>query len=32
MRPRDAATVIIVRRDGAQPRVLMGKRAATHKV
>ena len=31
VRPRDAATLIIVRRDGAQPRVLMGKRAATHK-
>ncbi|MBI1400400.1 NUDIX domain-containing protein [Hyphomonas sp.] len=26
-RPRDAATLILVRRDGAQPRVLMGKRA-----
>jgi 8-oxo-dGTP pyrophosphatase MutT (NUDIX family) len=31
VRPRDAATLIIVRRDGGQPRVLMGKRAATHK-
>ena len=28
LRPRDAATLILVRRDQAQPRVLMGKRAA----
>ena len=31
VRPRDAATLIVVRRDGKQPRVLMGKRAAGHK-
>lgn len=31
VRPRDAATLIIVRRDGAQPRILMGQRSATHK-
>jgi 8-oxo-dGTP pyrophosphatase MutT (NUDIX family) len=31
VRPRDAATLIIVRRDGVEPRVLMGKRAASHK-
>ncbi|NQX87116.1 MAG: NUDIX hydrolase [Halioglobus sp.] len=31
VRPRDAATLIIVRRDGADTRVLMGKRAASHK-
>jgi 8-oxo-dGTP pyrophosphatase MutT (NUDIX family) len=31
VRPRDAATLILVRRDGAEPRVLMGKRAASHK-
>src|SRR5512132_1324635 len=31
LRPRDAATLIIVRRDGmATPRVLMGKRHASH--
>ncbi|MEM1114436.1 MAG: NUDIX hydrolase [Pseudomonadota bacterium] len=30
VRPRDAATLIIVRRDGTQPRVLMGQRAAGH--
>jgi len=30
VRPRDAATLIIVRR-GAEPRVLMGKRSASHK-
>ena len=31
LRPRDAATLIIVRRDGAaKPRVLMGKRHADH--
>ncbi len=31
VRPRDAATLILVRRDGPQPRVLMGQRAAGHK-
>jgi 8-oxo-dGTP pyrophosphatase MutT (NUDIX family) len=31
VRPKDAATLIVVRRDGPQPRVLMGKRAAGHK-
>ena len=31
VRPRDAATLIIVRQDGSQPRVLMGRRAASHK-
>lgn len=31
VRPRDAATLILVRRDGAQPRILMGQRAAGHK-
>lgn len=31
VRPRDAATLILVRRDGTEPRVLMGKRAAGHK-
>ena len=31
VRPRDAATLIIVRNDGAKPRVLMGKRAPSHK-
>lgn len=31
VRPRDAATLIILRRDSAQSRVLMGKRAASHK-
>jgi 8-oxo-dGTP pyrophosphatase MutT (NUDIX family) len=31
VRPKDAATLIIVRREGPQPRVLMGKRAASHK-
>ena len=30
VRPRDAATLIIVRQDGSQPRVLMGRRAASH--
>ena len=30
-RPKDAATLLVVRRDGAEPRVLMGKRAASHK-
>ncbi len=29
-RPRDAATLILVRRDGVSPRVLMGKRAGTN--
>ena len=29
-RPRDAATLILVRRDQAQPRVLMGKRSSGH--
>lgn len=31
LRPRDAATLILVRRDGSQPRVLMGKRHEAHK-
>lgn len=31
VRPKDAATLLIVRRGGKEPRVLMGKRAATHK-
>lgn len=31
VRPRDAATLIIVRRGGREPRVLLGKRAASHK-
>jgi 8-oxo-dGTP pyrophosphatase MutT (NUDIX family) len=31
VRPRDAATLLIVRRDDSEPRVLMGKRAASHK-
>ncbi|MGZ8406439.1 MAG: NUDIX hydrolase [Caulobacteraceae bacterium] len=30
MRPRDAATLILVRRDGPEPRVLMGRRAEGH--
>lgn len=30
VRPRDAATLIIVRRDGAKPRVLMGRRNRGH--
>ena len=30
VRPRDAATLIIVRSDGDQPRILMGQRAAGH--
>ena len=30
-RPRDASTLILLRRDGAQPRVLMGRRHASHK-
>lgn len=29
-RPRDAATLILVRRDSAEPRILMGQRAAGH--
>ncbi len=29
-RPKDAATLILVRRDGSQPRVLMGKRSGGH--
>ncbi len=29
-RPRDAATLILVRRDGEHPRILMGKRSARH--
>lgn len=29
-RPRDAATLILIRRDAAQPRVLMGKRSGGH--
>jgi 8-oxo-dGTP pyrophosphatase MutT (NUDIX family) len=31
VRPRDAATLILVRRDGDEPTLLMGKRAASHK-
>ena len=31
VRPRDASTLIIVRRDGATPQVLMGQRHANHK-
>lgn len=30
VKPRDAATLIIVRSDGAEPRILMGQRAAGH--
>lgn len=30
LRPRDAATLILVRRDGPEPRVLMGRRAQGH--
>ena len=30
VRPRDAATMILVRRDGKTPRILMGQRAAGH--
>ena len=30
VRPRDAATLIVVRQDGPEPRVLMGQRAAGH--
>lgn len=29
-RPKDAATLIVVRRDGPEPRILMGRRAAGH--
>jgi 8-oxo-dGTP pyrophosphatase MutT (NUDIX family) len=31
LRPRDAATLIIVRRDGCEAKILMGQRAAEHK-
>jgi 8-oxo-dGTP pyrophosphatase MutT (NUDIX family) len=31
VRPKDAATLVVVRRDGRVPRILMGKRAAGHK-
>ena len=31
VRPRDAATLILVRNDGATPQVLMGQRHANHK-
>jgi 8-oxo-dGTP pyrophosphatase MutT (NUDIX family) len=31
VKPKDAATLIIVRRDSEQPQILMGKRAAGHK-
>jgi 8-oxo-dGTP pyrophosphatase MutT (NUDIX family) len=31
VKPKDAATLIIVRRDGDHPKILMGKRAAGHK-
>lgn len=31
VRPRDAATLIVVRQQGKQPKILMGKRAASHK-
>ncbi len=30
VRPKDAATLLIVRREGREPRVLMGRRAASH--
>ncbi len=30
LKPRDAATLIMVRRDGSKPRVLMGKRSENH--
>ena len=31
VRPRDAATLIVVRQEGRDPKILMGKRAASHK-
>ena len=31
VKPKDAATLIIVRRDSTQPKILMGKRSAEHK-
>jgi 8-oxo-dGTP pyrophosphatase MutT (NUDIX family) len=31
VRPRDAATLIVVRQESKQPKILMGKRAASHK-
>ena len=31
VKPKDAATLVIIRRDGNKPRVLMGRRAAGHK-
>ena len=31
VRPKDAATLVIVRRDAGDPQVLMGKRASGHK-
>lgn len=30
LRPKDAATLVLVRRDGAQPRILMGQRSRGH--
>ena len=30
LRPKDAATVLVIRRDGPNPRVLMGRRAKGH--
>ena len=30
LRPKDAATVLVIRRDGPSPRVLMGRRAKGH--
>ena len=30
LRPKDAATLLVIRRDGGQPRVLMGRRASGH--
>ena len=29
-RPRDAATLIVIRRDGATPRILLGQRHGSH--